>query len=226
MLQVTFQGEILLAEQGLCTTWLSPCFFLIFNLPPWSREMNLAFGFIFPNGIFYCTRTLIIQEELQPLKPFLQVPSQACFLHWNHLLQTQQHPALSRWAAESSCPYQKSCFWVYVVVYYLLTLNIPKLLSACSSHSLREIFLLLTKEKLATKISWAPIMCWAMLSASYIVSLNSHNKPGSEVLLSPFYTWETGHCACDKLTKHHTQLASREAKLLCSSHVLWKDAND
>lgn len=36
--------------------------------------------FFFSNGMFYCTGTLIIQGEPQPLKPFFQVPSQILFL--------------------------------------------------------------------------------------------------------------------------------------------------
>lgn len=46
----------------------------------WGLDVFWVF-FFFPNVMFYCTRTLIIQGEPQPLKSFFQVPSQARFLH-------------------------------------------------------------------------------------------------------------------------------------------------
>lgn len=45
ILWTTFQGEMLFVEQGFCTTWPSPHFFLIFFLPLWSQEMNLTLWF-------------------------------------------------------------------------------------------------------------------------------------------------------------------------------------
>lgn len=66
---------------------------------PWD-ESGTSIIFFPPNGMFYGSRILIMQGEPQPLKPFLQVPSQVGFLHETLPCRLTQHPSFPLWAED------------------------------------------------------------------------------------------------------------------------------
>lgn len=175
----------------------------------------------FSNSMFYCTRTLIIRGELWPLKPFLPVPSQVCFLHETVCCRLIQPPSSSFWAADSSSPYQRSCDLFRLVLYHLLTLSFS-LITFYMFILFPQIDFFTTYQRAASHPNFLSTyyVPGPGLGTSDIASFNAPSTPWSWELPSPFYKWETGtytHCACDKLTEGHTVLGRRGAPLPCSS---------
>lgn len=126
-------GEMLLAEEGLCSPCSSPCFPSHTHFTP-MVPWNECGTWIFSHVTYLITVQVVPQ---QPWNPFLQVPSWVCVLCKQEFTADSPSTLHSIPCRTRLQLVPRSCYLLYLVLHHLLPLCCSQVISVCSSYFLR-----------------------------------------------------------------------------------------